>query len=154
MDWSGNELISPSIPPIMLWIGCSFPLSKQALILLSSIICATLFIGYFGLIYRRYTEIFMDMGMLLTGHTLLPLPQFQQLMVRCLVHSITSIQLRIFSLLHQFLLPLKVTYSLLKILKSQQLKQIQPRLLTVFPMVLLTVTVELYPLRRANKIHH
>jgi YTH domain-containing family protein len=58
MDWSGNELISPSIPPIMLWIGCSFPLSKQALILLSSIICATLFIGYFGLLQAVYGDIY------------------------------------------------------------------------------------------------
>lgn len=104
---------------------------------------------------RQYMEIFMDMGMLLMGHTLLPLPQFQRLMVRCLVRSITSIQLRTFSLLHQFLLPLKATSSLLTILKSQQLKQILPRQpLTVFQMVLLTVTVELYPLRQANKIHH
>jgi hypothetical protein len=104
---------------------------------------------------RQYMEIFMDMGMLLMGHTLLPLPQFQRLMVRCLVRSITSIQLRIFSLLHQFLVRLKATSSLLTILKSQQLKQILPRQpLTVFQMVLLTVTVELYPLRQANKIHH
>jgi hypothetical protein len=37
-------------------------------------------------------EIFMDMGMLLMGHTHPPVHQFQQLMVRWLVHSI--IQLR------------------------------------------------------------
>lgn len=105
--------------------------------------------------HRQYMATFMDMGMLLMVHTLLPLPQFQQLMVRCLVRSIISIQLRIFSLLHQFLLPLKEISSLLSILRSQQLKLILPRQrLMVFLMVLLTVTAELYPLRQATKIHH
>ena len=99
--------------------------------------------------------IFMGMGMLLMVHTLLPVPQFQQLMAKCLVRSIISIQLRIFSLLHQFLLPLKATSSLLSIQKNQQLKLTLPSLLLmVFPMVLLTVTAELYPLRQATKIHH
>ena len=96
----------------------------------------------------------MDMGMLLMVHTPLLVPQFQRLMAKCLASTI-SIQLRIISLLHQFLLPLKATCSLLPIPTSQQLRQIllkQPQM--VLLMVLFTVTVELYPLDQASKIHH
>jgi hypothetical protein len=98
----------------------------------------------------------MDMGMLLTVHTLQLVPQYQQLMVRCLPHSITSIQLRIISLLPLCRLPLKVTCSLLpRLITSQQLRQMLPKQpQTVFRMVLLTVTAELRPLGQATKIHH
>jgi hypothetical protein len=61
----------------------------------------------------------------------------------------------IFSLLHQFLLPLKMTSSLLTILKNQKLKQILPK---ATANGVPNGTAHSYngnvPLRQANKIQH
>jgi hypothetical protein len=98
-------------------------------------------------------EIFMDMGMLLMAHTLQLVPQSQQLTVRCLLRNTSTP--RIISLLLQFLLPLKVTSSLLPLLIiSQQLREMLPKQpQMVFLMVLPTVTAELRRLGQATKIH-